>query len=110
MQRDNTATPAASSIQVVVVSFKRFEKNTLRGFVTLTVSPPGITIHDCTYHQRDDGKSWIGWPARSYEKDGQTQWCRIVEAADKSAHWRLQSLACKAVEQYLAARGNNHAK
>ena len=105
-QRDNTPTSTpSSSIQVVVVSFRPYEKNTLQGFVTLALTPPGIVVHDCSYHQRD-GKSWVAWPARSYEKEGQTQWCRIVEAADKSAYWRLQSLCVKAVERYLEGRGS----
>jgi hypothetical protein len=98
---NSTPNPAASSIVVVVLSFRHFLKNTLQGFVTLSLSPPGITIHDCAYHVREDGRAWIGWPSRAYQKSGKQEWTRIVEASDKPSHYRLQTLCVRAVQQFL---------
>lgn len=109
MTTNSTSTSAPSSVEVVVVSFRHFQKNTLRGFVTLSLSPPGITIHDCTFHVTDDGRSWFGWPARTYTtKEGKQEWARIIEASDKSSHFKLQAQCCRAIQQFLA-RPQEHA-
>jgi hypothetical protein len=55
-------------------SFKRIEKNTLRGFVSLTVAPSRITINDVCLHEKA-GRRWLSFPAKPYQdKDGKQQW------------------------------------
>jgi hypothetical protein len=38
-------------------------RNTLRGFCTVTLSPSGIVLHECTLHEMGD-KRWISLPAK----------------------------------------------
>jgi hypothetical protein len=71
------------------VRFRPYEKNTLRGFVDLELSRVGIVIRDCTWHAKD-GKEWISFPARPYEKDGTTAWSPIVEFAEGAEEARAQ--------------------
>ena len=48
---------------IVATNFRRLERNTLKGFVTLALEPSGLIIHDCTVHAKQ-GKAWIGMPAK----------------------------------------------
>jgi hypothetical protein len=86
------------------IRFRPYEKNTLRGFVDLELSRVGIVIRDCTWHMKD-GKEWIGFPARPYEKDdGTTAWSQVVEFAEgaKEARTQFQQHALAAV--HIAAK------
>lgn len=38
-------------------------KNTLLGFVSLTIVSYGIVIHECTVHRKED-RTWVGLPAK----------------------------------------------
>lgn len=98
---DSTTSSASSSLEIVVLDFKPFPKNTLVGFFNLSLPAVGLTLCECTFH-RSEGKSWVGLPARSYEVGGVKKWMRLVEATDKSAHFRFQAVAVKAIENYLA--------
>ena len=46
------------------LKLRRYEKNTLKGFVDLELTRVGIIIRDCTWHQHADGKEWVGFPAK----------------------------------------------
>jgi hypothetical protein len=61
----------------------------LRGFADLELSRIGIIIRDCTWHEKN-GKEWVGFPARPYEKDGTTSWSPIVEFAEGAREARSQ--------------------
>jgi len=89
--------------EFVVSEWRECRKgDSLRGFLTLTL-PSGMTLHDCSYHRREDGASWIGMPARQYTKqDGTTAWFRLVDFSDKDGHARFQKLAREAIDRYLA--------
>lgn len=88
---------------ITVVEWRPCQKgDSLQGFLTLQL-PSGLTLHDCTYHQRPDGARWLGLPARQYTKqDGTTAWVRLVDFADKAAHARFQDLALSAVDRYFS--------
>lgn len=74
----------------------------LQGFLTLRM-PDGMLLHECSWHQRQDGAKWFGLPARQYTKqEGTTAWVRLVDFADKAAHARFQDLALSAVDRYFA--------
>jgi len=61
------------------IRFRRYEKNTLKGFADLEFVRTGIIIRDCCLHEKG-GKEWIAFPARSYtDKDGATQWQALIE-------------------------------
>jgi hypothetical protein len=85
--------------------FKRVEKNTLRGFVSLTVAPSGITINNVCLHQKA-GRRWLSFPAKSYQdKDGKQQWWPIVEIEDREVLRRFQAAGLAAIDRYVQQGG-----
>jgi hypothetical protein len=88
------------------IKFRRYEKNTLRGFADLELPRVGIVIKDCPLHEKN-GKQWVGFPARSYtDKNGATQWQPLIEFAEgaKEARAQFQEQALAAVHR--AAQGS----
>ena len=85
------------------IKLRRYEKNTVKGFVDLELTRVGIIIRDCTLHEKG-GREWIGFPARSYEaKDGTTAWQPIVEFAEGATEARrqFQELAVAAIHDFI---------
>lgn len=86
--------------ELLVTDWKAYEKNTLRGFLSLTL-PSGLVIHNCTLHQKD-GARWIGLPARQYSKDdGSTSYTPLIEFAAKEVRLRFQVAALEAVDRFM---------
>jgi len=91
------ATAVSSARSIKVSSFRACRKNTLLGFVTLTL-PSSLVIHDCAVHRKNDSR-WIGLPAREYAKhDGTKGWAPVLEFADSDARKRFQWAAMQALE------------
>jgi len=85
------------------IRFRPFEKNTLRAFCDLELTRVGLVLRDCTWHRHEDGKEWVGFPARSYEgKDGTTQWQPLIEFAE-GAHETREQFRRLAIEAIHAA-------
>jgi hypothetical protein len=86
------------------------ERNTLRGFVTLTLGPSGIVLNDCSVHRTPDGREWIGLPGKpqldqgQHRKDpttGKPLYVPVVEIRGNEARERFQQAALAAVRQLL---------
>ena len=92
--------------QVEIVECRRFEKNTLRGFLKLRLPAAGITIKDCTLHEKN-GDKWVGLPSRSYQQDGQTKYARIFDFDSREARDAFQAAALRAVAANDFAEGAN---
>jgi hypothetical protein len=58
----NTAL-AAKAAMITASDFREVVRNTLRGFMILTLSPSGIRLRECALHEKD-GKRWIGLPSK----------------------------------------------
>ena len=72
------------------IKLRRYEKNTLRGFVDLELSRVGLVIHGCTWHVKG-GKEWVSFPAQRYEdQGGNTLWSPIVEFLEGAKDEREQ--------------------
>ena len=100
-QQRPAAGPGAGNFTVECRSFRRVDKNTLRGFVSLTVAPPGITINDLCLHEKA-GRRWLSFPAKPYQdKEGRQQWWPIVEIEDKEILRRFQAAGLEAIDRYL---------
>ena len=101
------AKPAVSTgghRELLVSNWKPYEKNTLRGFMTLTL-PSGLVIHNCALHQKDNSR-WIGLPARQYTAtNGTVSWSPMVEFASKEARYAFQDAALEAIDRFLAEGG-----
>jgi hypothetical protein len=72
-----------------IFNFKNIDKNTLKGFFDLEL-PFGMILRDCMLCEKD-GKRWIGWPAKPYEKqDGSKSWSNIVDFVDNKSKYLFQ--------------------
>jgi hypothetical protein len=86
---------------IEIVKFRKFEKNTLKGFLTILMTNIGLEIRDCTVHQKD-GKRWVGLPAKPYEKeDGTTAYSYVIKFVDKNKYFQFQEAFIKELSQYL---------
>jgi hypothetical protein len=66
-------------VMIRSIKLRRFEKNTLKGFVDLELTHVGLVLRNCTWHQHADRKEWVGFPARSYQdQNGETKWQPLV--------------------------------
>jgi hypothetical protein len=87
-------------------------RNSLQGFVILTLEPSGIVLHDCTYHRMPEGREWIGLPGKpqidregQHRKDpatGKPLYTPVVEIKNKAARERFQLAALAAVHALIA--------
>ena len=96
---DAPAELSYGGVMIRCVKFRRYEKNTLRGFCDLQLVCTGIILKDCSLHEKA-GKFWISFPARPYrDKDGGLAWAATVEFADdaKQAREAFQKQAVAAV-------------
>jgi hypothetical protein len=95
-------------VGIVITKFRQFEKNTLRGFLNIHLTNIGLEIRDATYHQKD-GERWIGLPAKPYEdENGDTKYSYIIKFVDKNKYSEFQKWTLKALDQYLAEKGEQH--
>jgi hypothetical protein len=88
--------------------WRPMQRNSLQGFVTLTLEPSGIVLHDCTVHQKE-GREWVGLPGKpQVDRDGQprkdttsgkTLYTPVVEIPDRVARERFQRVAMAAVHE-----------
>ena len=91
---------------IEIVNFKKFSKNTLKGFVTIRLTNTSLEIRDCSLHTKS-GKRWISLPAKSYKKeDGNQGWSYIVKFYDKARGEQFQKACLKALDTYLANKKN----
>jgi hypothetical protein len=66
----------------IVSNWKSFEKNTLRGFFSVTL-PSGLTIHNCSLHVKGPSR-WVGLPSTKFtKKDGSVSYSAVVEIVDR---------------------------
>jgi hypothetical protein len=89
-------------MSIEVTKFRPYNKNTLLGFVDLKMTKVGMEIRECTYHEQN-GKAWVGLPARCYEKDGETSWVPLVWF-EKEYLQTFQKAAREAIQAYLEGK------
>ena len=86
---------------IEIMSFRKFQKNTLQGFVNIRLTNVGIEIRDVCYHAKN-GKRWLSMPAKPYEKDGETKYVYILDFYDSPKSDQFQARALKALDEYLS--------
>jgi DNA-binding cell septation regulator SpoVG len=96
-------TPHATTRGFTVREFKPFERNTLRGFLSLEL-PSGLVLHNCTLHEKN-GSRWVSMPVREFQKDGERSWMPLVDFADKESRQVVQEYALEAIDEYLGKEG-----
>jgi len=58
---------------VECIKFTPYEKGTLRGFADVRVPKFGMVFYSLSLHEKE-GKRWINFPSKSYEKEGKKEW------------------------------------
>lgn len=75
-------------------------KGTLVGTFDLQL-PSGMILIGATHH-RQEGKEWIGLPAKRYlGKDGREAWAKVIDFAEKTLRHRFSALALTAVKEVI---------
>jgi hypothetical protein len=90
------------------ISFRAYQKNTLKGFADLELTRIGLVLHDCTWHDKD-GKEWVGFPARSYtDQNGEIKWQPLIEFAEgaKEAREQFRKQAVEAIRAVADEKGS----
>jgi hypothetical protein len=103
LKRRCLLTPCSRRLEIKVSDWKPFEKNTLKGILTVTVPAIGLSIRDCMYHVKGESR-WIGFPGKRYENNGIAGYTNFVEFNSKQAHYAFQEAALAALDAYLSPR------
>jgi hypothetical protein len=94
----------------VASDWRARNRNTLKGFLTLTL-PSGLALRECSYHEQGT-KRWVGLPGRpQLDPDGRHRidpatgkksYVAIVEVVGKEARERFQKAAVAAIDRLRA--------
>jgi len=85
---------------IQILSWRPYEKNTLKGFCDLKLERTGLEIRSCAYHEKN-GKRWISLPARPYQDaDGNRQWEQILRFST-DANKAFQRQAVRALDLFF---------
>jgi hypothetical protein len=88
---------------VVILAWRPLVKNTLRGFVTITLGAMEIT--DISVHRQED-RAWAGLPAKPQidregnvrKKDGKIEYTKVIAWTTKEAGNRFSESVIAALE------------
>lgn len=84
-----------------VLEYKQINKGALVGSMNMQFEEwGGLIIRDITLFQKD-GKRWLAFPSRSYEKEGKTEYFQYVRFEDKTKHEQWQQKALKALQDFV---------
>jgi hypothetical protein len=96
--------PQESSPTIQVKDFRAFEKNSLRGFLTVQL-PSGMTLHE-----KNEAR-WIGLPSKKFTgKDGTEGYTPILEFRDRAALDRFRDAVLDALDVFRSTKGTAPAR
>jgi len=82
---------------IKILKYKPIDKNHLMGFVDILVEKWGMKFYGISVCQKD-GKKWISFPSRNYEKDGEKVYLEYYGFEDKNMRQRFNDEVLKALE------------
>lgn len=94
---------------IVASNFRKFEKNTLQGFVDITLAASGMTIKEVSWHLKND-KEWIGLPGKPIlvdgkqsmdETTGKPRYAQFILFSDRTKSDIFQRLALAAIHDLV---------
>ena len=80
-----------------IVNFKKIDRGCLEAKFDVVIGEWGLTIREMTLLSKD-GKQWINFPSRQYEKDGQKKNFDYV-VFEKSRKERFQAAVLEKIGQ-----------
>ena len=84
-------------------------KNTLCGFASFVVAPPGFEIRDCPVHRQND-KAWVQMPGRPWVdqqsktlvlKEGRIQYSQVLAFPSRGASDDFKDKAVQALSAFI---------
>jgi hypothetical protein len=95
-----------SKMTITCEAWRPLQKNTLQGFVTITIAELALRVHDVAIHQKSSS-AWAALPARPWVKgtevvtgdDGKIQYSAILEFASKEVRDAFSVAVIKAVRE-----------
>ena len=63
---------------IEIKNFKRIDKGALQGSFSIYIPEWELTINDVTYFVKE-GRRWISFPSREYEKDGEKKYWPFIK-------------------------------
>ena len=96
-------------MNIKIISFDPYRRNTLQGFLTIRLTEPGLEIRDIALHQKN-GNRWLQLPAKPYKKpDGRQGWSYILNFFEKERFQQFQSVVLDALDAFQCQdKGNEH--
>ncbi len=89
---------------IEIISYRKYEKNTLLGFLTVRMTSVGLEIRDMTIHEKN-GKRWIGLPAKPIppkEPGGKPGYVAVIDFYDKALSAKFQAAALMELNRWIA--------
>lgn len=97
-------------VMIEASNWRALQRNTLQGFVNLTLLPGGLVLRSCGVHKLGE-KRWVSPPARPQldrdgrplitPKTGKPSYATIIDFADRDARDRFQAAALAAVDRLM---------
>lgn len=88
-----------------IVKFRKCNKNTLQGFITIEIDKTKMEIRDLALHQKN-GNYWIKFPAKPFtdERSGEQKWMPYIKINDKDIMDIFSNSVIKALkeEKYIS--------
>ena len=95
-------------MQVEILHFRPFVKNSLQGFVTIFLPEVGLEIRGCTLHEAS-GKRWVGLPAKEYTtEEGKQAYSYIITFPAQKTWKAFQHAAIAALDHFLRKEERHH--
>lgn len=82
------------------IKFRKYEKGTLQGFADLFVPKWGVEIYGFSLHEKN-GKRWINFPSKEYEKDGEKKHVSYFRFRDAKHYNLFCNMAKDAIEKKI---------
>lgn len=91
--------PDRADSRLQLLDWRPLRQNTLRGFATVRLYPPGLIIHDLTVHRSSEslfalmpGKAMIGLDGHVLtDERGRRRYAPVIEVPDRTVRERLSA-------------------
>jgi hypothetical protein len=87
-------------MSIEILHLKTVDKGAVKYSFNVKITAWGMTIRDCCLMEKND-QSWISFPCRKYEKDGETKYADYI-FFDKEVKARLVSAIKEELTKVLA--------